>query len=84
MGAKNRLIDLNDHLFMQIERLSDEDLTPEALEVEIKRTEALVPIAQAIMANASLVLKAHTLKVESFACNEKLPRMLTDESKTED
>jgi hypothetical protein len=28
-GMKNKLFDLNNHLFAQIERLANEDLTPE-------------------------------------------------------
>ena len=34
---KNKLSDLNDHLFSQLERLSDEALTPEEIEREAKR-----------------------------------------------
>jgi hypothetical protein len=84
MGVKNRLSDLNDHLFAQIERLGDEDMTKEELDTEIKRAEAITPVAQAIIANAALVLKAHVLKAESIAFNEPLPRMLTDGSRTDE
>lgn len=38
---KNTLVDLNNHLFAELERLSDEDLTGEELEAEISRSKAL-------------------------------------------
>ena len=46
---KNKLTDLNDHLFMQMERLGDEDLTPEQIETETKRADAMVSVADQIM-----------------------------------
>jgi hypothetical protein len=58
--VQNKLSDLNDHLFAQLERLSDEDLTPEQIEVESKRGEALVNVADQIIRNAELTFKAST------------------------
>ena len=55
---KNKLIDLNDYLFAQLERLADEDLSPEAIEHEIKRSEAIVQVADKIVDNARLQLAA--------------------------
>lgn len=55
---KNRLSDLNDHLFAQLERLSDEDLTPEQIAIEAKRGHAIVGIADQIIQNASLKIQA--------------------------
>lgn len=57
---KNKLSDLNDHLFAQLERLSDEDLSAEQVEREVKRTEALVSVADQIIRNADLTFKAAT------------------------
>ncbi len=55
---KNKLIDLNNHLFAQLERLSDESLTSEALQAEIQRSQAVTSVAKEIVANGRLVLDA--------------------------
>lgn len=55
---KNRLTDLNDHLFAQLERLSEEDLTSEKIEDEVKRSEAIVKISDQIVGNARMTLEA--------------------------
>lgn len=51
---KNKLNDLNNHLFEQMERLNDEDLSSEELEREIKRAKAMSSIASNIVSNADL------------------------------
>jgi hypothetical protein len=58
---KNKLSDLNDHLFAQLERLSDEDLTAEQIDVEAKRGKAIVQVADQIIKNANLKLQAAKL-----------------------
>lgn len=58
---KNRLSDLNNHLFAQLERLSDESLTQEQIANEAKRGEAMVAVADQIIRNADLSLKAVSL-----------------------
>ncbi len=55
---KNKLTDLNNHLFAQLERLSDEGMTAEQIEQEAKRADAIVAISDQIMHNAELSLKA--------------------------
>lgn len=55
---KNKLTDLNDHLFAQLERLSDEDLSGEKLEQEIQRTKSIAQVANGIITNGRLLLDA--------------------------
>lgn len=55
---KNRLTDLNNHLFAQLERLSDEGLTSEQVDQEAKRTAAIVDVADKIIGNARLSIDA--------------------------
>ena len=55
---KNKLSDLNDHLFAQIERLSDEKLSPEDVEKEAQRGQAIVAAADQIIGIASLQIQA--------------------------
>lgn len=55
---KNKLIDLNNHLFMQLERLTDESLKGDDLSREIARSKAVSNMAQQIICNARLALDA--------------------------
>lgn len=59
VAMKNKLADLNNHLFAQLERLSDEELKGEALQAEIQRSHAITNVAKQIINNGSLVLSAH-------------------------
>ncbi|WP_404317544.1 hypothetical protein RX799_24825 [Klebsiella oxytoca] len=55
---KNSLEDLHNHLFAQLERLSDEDITGDKLKEEINRARAVSAIAGNIVDNGNLALKA--------------------------
>jgi ribosomal protein L17 len=61
---KNKLTDLNNHLFAQLERLANEDLTSEQIADEVKRAEAIVSIADQITENAKTQLVAARLFAE--------------------
>lgn len=55
---RNKLIDLNNHLFAALERLGDEDLDKETLATEIERSKAISGVAGKIIHNASVALDA--------------------------
>lgn len=73
---KNTLGDLNNHLFAQLERLSDEDLTGDKLTEEINRAKAVTSVASQIIANGSLVLEARKLADDRINANTTIPKML--------
>lgn len=75
---KNKLSDLNDHLFMALERLNDEDLTPEQLNVEIDRAKAIGCVASNIIANQALILKSEMAKANVLDMYFKNPLMIGD------
>lgn len=54
---KNQLIDLNEALFKQMNRLTDESLSEEALQKEIQRSKAVSNLASQIVQNAKLALE---------------------------
>lgn len=58
MKTRTTLNDLNDYLFEALDRLTNEDLTDEQLEKEIKRNEAIQKTAKTIIENGALALQA--------------------------
>ena len=74
---RNTLGDLNNHLFAQLERLNDEEITGEKLEDAIIRSKAVIGVSKQIIANANVVLKAKSIELEYGKNNEKeMPKML--------
>ncbi|MCZ4246643.1 hypothetical protein O2313_03710 [Bacillus amyloliquefaciens] len=73
---RNTLGDLNNHLFAQLERLSDEDLKGEELSQEIHRAKAVSDVAAQIISNGSLVLKVKTAYDDNMDANATKPKML--------
>lgn len=78
---KNKLMDLNDHLFLALERLNDDDMTPEQVEKEISRSKALTSVASAIINNASVMLGAAKLTTDYNISQSQLPAIMRIENK---
>lgn len=73
---RNTLGDLQNHLFAQLERITDEDLTENQLEVELKRSKAVTGLASQIISNGQLVLKARMHMEDNMDSEAELPKML--------
>ncbi|MDF2790835.1 MAG: hypothetical protein K0S80_3936 [Neobacillus sp.] len=73
---QNTLGDLNNHLFAQLERLSDEDIKGDKLVEEIERARAVTSIANQIISNGSLVLQAQRFHTEFKSKDLQKPKML--------
>jgi len=72
---KNTLTDLNNNLFAQMERLSEESLSAEQLAFEAERSKSLTVIARTIVDNARLVLDAQT-RINDIPERKELPAIL--------
>lgn len=58
---KNKLTDLDNHLFAAMERLNDEGLSVEQIESEARRADAIVDLADKIIENSRTKLAAAKL-----------------------
>nr|WP_218627902.1 hypothetical protein [Sporosarcina sp. E16_8] len=67
---------MNNHLFAQLERLGDEDLTGEELVEEMNRAKSITAVASQIISNGSLVLQAQKVADNFIDASVKMPKML--------
>lgn len=72
---KNKLIDLNNHLFAQLERLGEENLSGEKLNAEVARSKAMTGLASSVVTNARLALDAQ-IAVGDKIRSAQVPEML--------
>ena len=81
---RNTLMDLNNHLFAELERLGDEDLTQEELEKEIARADAITRVGNVLVNNAKTALEATKTQMEwGRRESVKIPEMLLENKKHE-
>lgn len=74
---KNTLSDLNNILFEQLERLNDDELTDEEIEMQLKKTDTIVRVSEQIVKNGELAFKAIQHKDKYYGIVDKqLPPML--------
>jgi len=85
-----RILELQDHLFVQMERLGKQDLKGESLKEEMAKSEAIVNVARTIIQNGSLFLNAvktaneiaDSLELSPLIGDIKIPKQIPPEKET--
>lgn len=72
---KNTLQDLNNYLFEQLERINEDELTPEQLETQIQKAESICKIADRIIQNNELTFKVMQ-HMDEYGISYKTPSLL--------
>jgi len=75
---KNSMLDLHNHLFAQLERLSDESVNGDELREELSRAKAVIGVADVLVQNATLMLEAEKVKSHKNETLIELPSVLSD------
>ena len=73
-NTKNKITDLNDHLFLQLERLNDEALKGDELKEEIARAKVVSAVSSQIIQGARATIEAMRVVHEGLVKHP--PRML--------
>jgi hypothetical protein len=81
---KNKLVDLNNHMFEQLERLNDDELIDEKLDKEISRSKAMTSVAQTIINNATLMFSAQKFASDNGYAEKDMPDILKLDVKSQD
>lgn len=74
--AKNKLSDLNNHLFAQLERLNEEDLNDQQIKNEVSRAKAISGIASQVIKSAKVTIDAMKLVANGDYTVNELPEMI--------
>ena len=75
---KNKLSDLNDHLFAALERLNDDDLSSEKIDEDSKRASAIIGLSSQILKGAEVTLNAAKLLSNGDVEAKFLPQALNN------
>jgi hypothetical protein len=78
---KNKIEDLRNHLFSAIERLNNEEITPEELEKEIQRAKAISEVGKVIVDSAKTevdFMRITKKKYNDFMPEESTSNFLDD------
>lgn len=73
---RNTMTDLTNHIFAEIERLSDEELKGEDLEAEIRRGHAIGKLSKTVIDAGNLMIRAAEFNDVKLDANSQLPRLL--------
>lgn len=71
--ARNKQIDLENHLFECLERLNDDSLTDEEIEREVKRSRAVASVAAQINQSRANSLRAAVFMDQAIDARPALP-----------
>ena len=78
--ARNKLSDLNNLLFAQMEQLSDQEIPSEQMKLEIQKAQAMSKLASQIINSSKIVLQAAKLVGEGKLDKGRIPANLVEEN----
>lgn len=74
--AKNKLTDLNNHLFAQLERLGEEGLNEDQIKSEVTRSKAICGIASQVVKSAKVTIDAMKLVSDGNYPINEVPKLI--------
>ena len=73
---RNKISDLNNHLFSQLEKLNDDELNGDQLDDEVQRAKAMSNLASQIIASTKLTIDAMKMAHKGDINFNDIPNLL--------
>jgi hypothetical protein len=80
MKTRTKLTDLNEYLFGELDRLTNDDLEGDKLKEELERAKAINSVSTQIISNAALALSATKFMDNRLNADTALPPMLEEKN----